>query len=161
MAREYPTQEREFARISGVGERKLREFGRVFLAEIGEHLRTNPRQIFADDSFTAEPAPPKPRLGDSAHDSLRRFQAGKTVEQIARERGLVAGTIYSHLAESVEAGERLDLRRFVTADQEKEIEQAFARTGLGSLAAVRESLGNRYDYGVLRIVRAAMSAGVR
>jgi ATP-dependent DNA helicase RecQ len=51
MARDYPENEREFARISGVGEKKLREFGPAFLAEIVAHLQTNPRQMFADDSF--------------------------------------------------------------------------------------------------------------
>jgi len=55
MARDYPESEREFARISGVGEKKLREFGDVFLAEIATYLQTNPRQIFADDSFAAPP----------------------------------------------------------------------------------------------------------
>ena len=44
----------------------------------------------------------------------------------------------------------------MTADQQKEIEEAFARVGLSSVGTARESLGNRYDYGVLRIVRAAM-----
>ncbi|HEY3930990.1 MAG TPA: RQC domain-containing protein, partial [Verrucomicrobiae bacterium] len=34
MARNYPANENEFARISGVGETKLREFGKIFLAEI-------------------------------------------------------------------------------------------------------------------------------
>jgi ATP-dependent DNA helicase RecQ len=53
MARDYPDSEREFARISGVGEKKLREFGNVFLAEIAAFLQGNPRQIFADDSFAA------------------------------------------------------------------------------------------------------------
>ncbi len=53
MARDYPASEREFARISGVGEKKLREFGDVFLAEIVAHVENNPRQIFADDSFAA------------------------------------------------------------------------------------------------------------
>jgi ATP-dependent DNA helicase RecQ len=52
MARDYPENEREFARISGVGEKKLREFGQVFLGEIAAHLQTNPRQMFAGDSFT-------------------------------------------------------------------------------------------------------------
>jgi ATP-dependent DNA helicase RecQ len=55
MARDYPASERELARISGVGEKKLREFGDVFLAEIAAFLQTNPRQIFADDSFAAPP----------------------------------------------------------------------------------------------------------
>src|SRR6202042_2422116 len=52
MARFYPATEGDFSRISGVGEKKLREFGAVFLREIAAHLQTNPRQIFADDSFS-------------------------------------------------------------------------------------------------------------
>jgi ATP-dependent DNA helicase RecQ len=53
MARDYPASERDFARITGVGEKKLREYGDAFLAEIAAHVGTNPRQIFADDSFAA------------------------------------------------------------------------------------------------------------
>jgi len=37
MARDQPTNEREFARISGVGAKKLREFGARFLGEIAAH----------------------------------------------------------------------------------------------------------------------------
>ncbi len=51
MARYYPTTDDQFMRINGVGERKLHEFGAAFLAEIAAHLRANPRQMFADDSF--------------------------------------------------------------------------------------------------------------
>jgi ATP-dependent DNA helicase RecQ len=51
MARFYPASDRDFARISGVGEKKLREFGEVFLAVISAHLQTHARQMFAEDSF--------------------------------------------------------------------------------------------------------------
>ncbi|MGA2174404.1 MAG: DNA helicase RecQ [Verrucomicrobiota bacterium] len=51
MARYYPADDEQMAGISGVGEKKLREFGAVFLAEIAGHLGTHPRQIFAEDSF--------------------------------------------------------------------------------------------------------------
>jgi ATP-dependent DNA helicase RecQ len=37
MARQLPKDVTEFSKISGVGERKLREYGEVFLAEIGAH----------------------------------------------------------------------------------------------------------------------------
>jgi ATP-dependent DNA helicase RecQ len=53
MARYYPASEEDFLRISGVGEKKLEEFGAVFLGEIASYLQTYPRQMFADDSFTA------------------------------------------------------------------------------------------------------------
>ena len=66
MARYYPASDGEFARISGVGEKKLREFGEVFLGEIAAHLQTNPRQIFADDSFTATPG-----IGDGEINTVK------------------------------------------------------------------------------------------
>jgi ATP-dependent DNA helicase RecQ len=53
MARDYPASERDFIRISGVGEKKLQEFGSVFLAEIAAHLESQPRQVFANNSFVS------------------------------------------------------------------------------------------------------------
>jgi ATP-dependent DNA helicase RecQ len=157
MARDYPASEREFARISGVGEKKLREFGDVFLAEIAAVLQTHPRQIFADDSFAAPP-PPRPGLGDSARDTLRHFRAGESVEQIATKRMLVTSTIYSHLLEAIEGGEPVELKRFFTDTEQQKIAAAFERNGFGNLTAVFESLGGACDYGRLRIFRAAANA---
>jgi ATP-dependent DNA helicase RecQ len=53
MARLYPGCDAEFVRISGVGEKKRAEFGKIFLDEIAAYLGTHPRQIFADDSFAS------------------------------------------------------------------------------------------------------------
>jgi len=46
MARYYPTIDSEFARINGVGERKLADFGKVFMDSIAEYLNKNPRKSF-------------------------------------------------------------------------------------------------------------------
>lgn len=46
MARQYPRTERELSFISGVGEKKLAEFGEMFLEEIASYLSTYPRQEF-------------------------------------------------------------------------------------------------------------------
>ena len=160
MARNYPENERDFARISGVGEKKLREFGEIFLGEITAYLQANARQIFADESFTA-PAPPPSRgsLGDSARDTLRRFRAGRSVEQIAREREVTTGTIYGHLAEGIERGEPVDLQKLFTVAELAETAAAFGSKGFGALGPVFESLGGKIDYGRLRIFRAAANVG--
>jgi ATP-dependent DNA helicase RecQ len=163
MAREYPVGERDFARISGVGEKKLQEFGALFLAEIAAFLENNPRQIFAEDSFTP-PAPPpaRARLGDTGRESLRQFLAGASVDQIAARRQLAPGTIYTHLTEAALAGEAIDLSRFFTAEQQREVEAAFNQTSaMSGLTGVFESLGSRYDYNRLRLFRAvrARAAG--
>jgi ATP-dependent DNA helicase RecQ len=48
MARLYPTTEPQLIRISGVGEKKLAEFGAVFMEAISSYLQTRPKQMFAD-----------------------------------------------------------------------------------------------------------------
>ena len=153
MARTYPATEAEFARISGVGEKKLQEFGKVFLVEIGAYLRTNPRQVFAEDSIAASPA--KPWLGDTARASLDLFRKGKSVEAIACERSLTVGTIYTHLAAALETGEPIDINRCLTTEEQARVAEAFAKHGWENLTGAHQALGGRIDYGKLRLFRAA------
>jgi ATP-dependent DNA helicase RecQ len=158
MARNYPGNEQEFARISGVGEKKLQEFGETFLSEIAAHLQSSPRQIFAEETFVAPPAP-KPHLNPTSRETLKYFQAGETVEAIARQRGFAVSTIYGHLATAFEAGEQIDLGKLFTAEDEKQILAAFEKFGFGNIGGTREALGNKFDYGLLRIVRAMNQRG--
>jgi ATP-dependent DNA helicase RecQ len=157
MARNYPANENEFARISGVGETKLREFGKIFLGEIAAHLQTDAKQIFADDFSTPQPVR-KTSLNDTTRETLRRFRAGETVGQIAATRGFAASTIYGHLATAIEAGEKIDVNQLLDAEAQKEIAAAFAKFGFGNIGGARESLGNKYDYGLFRIYRAAKNS---
>jgi ATP-dependent DNA helicase RecQ len=158
MAREYPRTTSELARISGMVEKKVREFGAALLGVIAGHLQSNPRQIFADDSFdTPASAPGRARLGDTARQTLRRFRSGESVEQIASARLLTTGTIYGHLAEALQAGEDMDLDQFLTLEEQREIAAAFQKMGFLNLSAVFQSLGGRYDYGRLRLLRAALN----
>jgi len=154
MARNYPESESDFARISGVGEKKLREFGEVFLNEIALHLATNPRQIFAGDSFISPQPVRKISLNDTARETLRRFRAGEPVEKIAAARGFAASTIYGHLATAIEAGEKIDVNELLDAAAQEQIAAAFAKFGFGNIGGARESLGNKFDYGLFRIYRA-------
>ena len=157
MARFYPVDAREFSRISGVGEKKLAEFGTVFLAEIADHLGTHARQMFADDSF--EPAAtPKPALSDTIRETLRQFRAGDSVDGIARQRNLSPGTIWGHLATALEAGEAVDIDRLISPADQALIAKALGESGFASLGSVRERLGNRFDFGPLRLVRARRQA---
>jgi ATP-dependent DNA helicase RecQ len=145
-----------------VGETKLRAHGAAFLEEIAAHLRTNARQIFADDSFksVAPTAVKKTRgelMNDTVRETLKLFRAGVEPEDIARNRDLAAGTIYGHLASALEAGETLDFSRLFSEAERKEIEGAFAQAGWGTLSGAHTLLGGRFDYGRLRLFRAARS----
>src|SRR4029077_4409569 len=98
MARAYPTTASEFRRIPGVGEQKLKDFAKPFLAEIIDYLATNPRR-----TFTGAPRPTRrhSELNDSQSETLRRFRNGESVDEISRARGFVCSTIYGHLVAAV------------------------------------------------------------
>jgi ATP-dependent DNA helicase RecQ len=152
MARAYPTTTSEFRRIPGVGEQKLKDFAKPFLAEIIDYLATNPRQ-----TFTGAPRPRRrhpPRLNDSQSETLRRFRNGESVDEISRARGFVCSTIYGHLVAAIERGEPLARDRFFTASQQMEIAGAFRQTTNGNLADVNALLAGKYDIGELRVFRA-------
>ena len=155
MARLYPVNEKDFSRISGVGEKKLREFGAMFLGEIADHLRTSPRQIFAADSFEAPAARARSALNETARETLHWFRQGKPVAEIARLRGLKESTIYGHLESAMLAGEKVELDRLLDAQARRDIAAAFEQHGFGNLSGAVELLGGRYSHGQLRVYRAA------
>ena len=95
MARDYPGTERELARISGMSERKLQEFGRVVLAVIAGHLETQPRQVFAATSFQgAAPSSGRPRRsaaeGEGPCDEELFERLRKVRRKLAEARSLPA-----------------------------------------------------------------------
>src|SRR5262249_38071217 len=86
MARNYPTNSTEFRRIPGVGEQKLKDFGEPILTEIKNYLLANPRRNFAHRVATPLDSERRQRLNHSQSETLRRFEAGESVEQISRAR---------------------------------------------------------------------------
>lgn len=157
MARDYPANEQEFLRISGVGSRKLQEFGSMFLKVIAEHLVNYPPLTVPKESKVPPPPPVTSRTrapGETVHETLRWFWMGLSVEQIAKQRNLVTNTIYGHLGKAILANEPVDTKQLWTPDQETQIAEAFAKTGFGNLTGAKELLGDNYEYGQLRVFRA-------
>jgi ATP-dependent DNA helicase RecQ len=151
MARSYPTTASEFRRVPGVGEQKLKDFAKPFLAEIIDYLATNPRQ-----TFTGAPRPSRrpSGLNDSQSETLRRFRNGESVDEISLARGFVCSTIYGHLLAGIERGKIVQRDRFFTPAQEKEITAAFRQVSDGKLTDVSALLGGKYDISELRVFRA-------
>jgi ATP-dependent DNA helicase RecQ len=78
MARDYPTNEQDFLQISGVGSRKLEEFGTKFLAAIAEHVETH-------QSPPPSSQPRKSYLSVTAQETLHLFRKGISTDQITKE----------------------------------------------------------------------------
>lgn len=164
MARSYPTGSDDFANISGVGAKKLAEFSEVFCEAIRNHLKNNPRQTFAGAN-TGQLIRKMQRdlnpelMGDSHFVSLKLFRQGRSLEEIARERNIAAGTVAQHIAKAIELGEPVDITQLVPKHKHSAILKAFDQCGLESLGPVKERLGEGYDYAELHLMRAAARSG--
>jgi len=161
MAREYPTTERAFANITGVGAKKLEEFGAQFMDAITKYLRESPRQVFADELDRFNGPPPVKVAASTSRESWRMFAAGQSFEAIARARGISAQTVVKHVADAIEAGEPFDADAHFTAAEQAELNAVFDGLGDLALAPVKEALGHRYDYSRLHLFRAARRARPR
>ena len=155
MARAYPTDDVAFLGIPGVGERKLAEYGPGFMSGIATFLESKERRPFAPlTNFTSPPKLPKSGVNSTAQLSLELWRTGKTIDEIAAERGLSPVTIEGHLAQAIANGEPIDPRVFYTAEEEEEIRAALDGYTDVSLKPVFDHLEGRISYGKLHVFRA-------
>jgi ATP-dependent DNA helicase RecQ len=77
--------------------------------------------------------------------SYEMHRAGKSISEIAAERGLGITTIESHLSYYVAAGE-LDVNEFVSRDRQDMIEASVARYGKLSLKLLKDNLPDTISY---------------
>ncbi len=123
MAEYLPQNKKELLQISGFGPAKVEKYGEVFLSIIQEYCeRHGMESHFSGKELSKrkrkekKEKKEKKQKGESRRLSLEMFRAGKTIEEIAEERGLAVSTIGTHLAKYVETGE-LNVVDFVSRER--------------------------------------------
>jgi ATP-dependent DNA helicase RecQ len=157
MARTYPHDAPSFLAVPGVGRQKLTDYGAAFLDAIRTWLADHELHHFDAE----ESPPPAPKMKSesgtnaTALESLRHFQSGKTIPEVATLRNLSRGTIAQHLALAIASGDLdTDPRAFYTAEEERLIDQAAAEHGHERLGPLHEALGGAVTYDKLHAYRA-------
>ena len=143
LVEQKPQSMEALGAISGIGARKLADYGEGFLAVILAHPN--------EPATSANP-------GASALESAALLRQGLTPEQVAEQRGLAANTVYRHLSDVIQSGE-LALEEVVDLDSAtlQQIRGAFHQHQDQGLKAVFEALEGRVDYPILHCVRASMA----
>ncbi len=160
MATYLPQTEQELRRISGVGDLKFEKYGIDFLREINNYCAKNKLSSRIDLKSPKRERRPRTKRDVNGKDtyniSLDLFRSGRTIAEIAKERGLGVGTIEGHLARFVTSGE-VDLDELVPPQKVEQIRQAIIRfRDTGALSPIKEHLGDDYGYGEIRAVLASM-----
>lgn len=101
---------------------------------------------------------PKTEKGETYKKTLALFKEGQTIDDVAEKRGLSVGTIESHAAKLIAAGE-IDIDHFMDKDDAQEIAKAIAKDSNESTSSVVGYLKGRFTYGQVRMVQAVIRSG--
>jgi ATP-dependent DNA helicase RecQ len=155
MALDCPVTNQQFSNITGVGAKKLADFGTIFMREIAAFLQEQgkgPKPHLPKDLKLE--AQESDAASDTVEESLALYEEGKNLAEIATARGLTVSTVMNHLITALGQGEALDIRRFISVTEEDLINEAFMQAGSSKLKVVKEILGERISYEQLHLYRA-------
>jgi ATP-dependent DNA helicase RecQ len=159
MCQIQPQNRAQFAQVSGVGDRKLSQYGDTFIAEILSFRLEHGLPINSGSEPVREIVNIKlpavtPNVGNTHLETFRLYREGMKPMDIAEARNLRIGTVLTHLADLLESGQAVDLDRLVAPERQQEIVTVMRQVGDLSLSTVREKLGDAYGYDEIRLVRA-------
>jgi ATP-dependent DNA helicase RecQ len=150
MAQQMPRSLAKFERISGVGSRKLDQYGHAFVEAIN---------AFCEENGITGNSPAAPRTpaaaGDTHAVTLQLYREGHSPAEIARLRNLRQGTIIRHLSDLIEADGGVDLDSLVPPDRQRIIWAALEKAGSDRLGEIMPFLDETYTYDEVRLVRGA------
>lgn len=93
----------------------------------------------------------KPEKGATKKISLKMFQEGKSIEEIAKERSLVTSTIEGHLISFIESGE-VTITQLVPEDKIEQILKTIHELGVLSSSEIKSKLGDSFSYNEIKAV---------
>ncbi|MEO1507628.1 MAG: DNA helicase RecQ [Cyanobacteria bacterium J06633_23] len=153
MAQQRPVTSNAFASISGVGKRKLEQYGQVFTQEIQQFCQSH--NLTPNTGGTASATTTTSDALTATQISTHALhQQGLSLSEIAIERGLRLGTIIEHMEKLMASDRKVDLNQLVSPERQVPIFEAIEKVGSHSLRTIREELGETFDYNEIRLVRA-------
>lgn len=138
IASEKPLTMANFNKVSGVGDQKLKQYGKTFIELLQAEASENNQEV---------------RLkGATFIETLQLYKKGLTPEEISKKRNLNEGTIFSHLVKLYEEGEEIDLNQFISEEEKEAVVAIWNQLGQPeSIKEVFEALGGEVSYGAIRI----------
>jgi ATP-dependent DNA helicase RecQ len=160
MAQQQPQTLAQFAQISGVGARKLAQYGEMFTGEIRAFRAESGLSVQTETDPTPPLPPPKARSTDVSSTQLETldfYQRGMSITDIAEKRSMRESTIFDHLLKLMECGYDVKIDRIVSQEKTIAIEQAINTVGSERLTPIKVHLGDDYSFEEIKIVRAKMN----
>lgn len=157
LSEKMPSTLKELLLIKGIGKKKVVQFGDEILSIINTYCDRNDinRNTLQLEDELKEDEPPKmkkqPAKGETLMFTLKLFNAGKSIQEIANERNLTSGTIEGHLALLIKTGQ-VDVFKIINDLKVEEIQSYFEKNAKATLNEAKTHFGNKATFGELRMV---------
>ncbi|MDR0660534.1 MAG: helix-turn-helix domain-containing protein [Prevotellaceae bacterium] len=151
LVEKLPATYAELKEIKGLGKKKLQQLGADLLEIIRSYRFRNDMPLpDIEVSFDFDEKKKKEKV-DTKRVSFELFKQGWSVEDIASERGLTIGTIETHLAHFVEAGE-LDIHELIPDDKIALISSYITENEVSSITQIKQALSDGITWNEIRVV---------
>lgn len=159
MAIQRPQTREHFARIPGVGSKKLEDYFTIFTDEIRLYCEDNNIPLHVEPEEEGKITYHVEKLysaSPSRQLTFTLYKQGMNIVEIAQERGMAAGTIATHLAELIEMGEVIDVERLIDLEHYPKIVETIQEVGDEKLRPIKDILGDDYSFDEIKLVRASL-----
>lgn len=156
MAKNYPQNESDLLRISGVGIRKLENFGNAFLYLINNYVKKN--KLSLNHAINQRKAKSILQNEPRYRTVGKAFQGGKSLDKLADEYNVQEQTIINHIVRFVVEGNKVNtagLLSRISVDplKQKIIFEEFEKNGTLSLKNIFEKFNGEISYNELHLLR--------
>jgi ATP-dependent DNA helicase RecQ len=156
MAARQPETPQQMRLVSGVGAQKLTAYGEDFLAIIRGWKGGTAAPEVASEAVAQTPRAASGEKGTHM-ETLRLFQAGRSLEDVSEERQIKWSTVIRHVIQAIEEGHAIDESRLIDPIRRQEVARWFSETGSNSLSAVVQASGGTVGFEEARLVRALIT----
>ncbi|NWJ53310.1 MAG: HRDC domain-containing protein, partial [Bacteroidetes bacterium] len=149
-----PVSLKELIQVKGFGKKRIDQYGEEILTMIKKYREDNNIEITQIEEIQKELEsiePEKIKI-NTKQSSFDLFKSGKSIEEIAAERGFAQTTIERHLEYFIHVGE-LKIDQLVTSEKRILISDYFTNNPESNLSLAKIALGDNISYAEIRFVQ--------
>jgi len=153
MCEYFPTTDKQLLALHGMGKIRVSKYGDEILDVITQYVSKNK---ITPKSKTVTKTIKKikkesPKKGSSNTLSLKLFKTGMSIAEIAESRGLVIGTITSHLSQFIKTGE-VKIEELMPKKRYQELQNSVGEAKFKSLLELKSKVDDKFTYSELQML---------
>ncbi|MEM6965236.1 MAG: helix-turn-helix domain-containing protein, partial [Bacteroidota bacterium] len=141
-----PVDLKNLGKIKGIGAKKVNTYGKEIIEIVKKYCHEKKLDGNRWGSATSK------QLLDSKTKSLLLLRDGKSIDEIAKIRGVVRSTVEGHLGHFVRSGE-LSIYKVIAPEKVEELTTFFEKDSSISLSEIKTKLNDKFSYGEIRLVQ--------